>query len=136
MEIVTRVIKTPKKVIKAKEKTITVYIASDGRKFDNKRGCEWWEKSLYYDNLRASIKYKYSKLLSDIVYKFYYVGNEEQLKFMCSEYNYFHNRTKTTNNNKIKIGDWIGIVQDDEGFTTCVISLEEIKQAIKELEGD
>ena len=136
MEIVTKVIKTPKKVIKAKEKTITVYIASDGREFDSKKNCEWWEGQLEYDRIRATIKYRYVELLSRVIYKFYYVENEEQLEFMLPDSCYFYKHTNTVNDNKIKVGEWYGMLFDEDGYTTGIISLSEIKEAIKKLEGD
>ena len=136
MEIVTRVIKTPKKVIKAKEKTITVYIAWDGREFGTERDCNFWEEQLNYDRIRKSIKHKYVRLLSEIISEFYYIENEEQLEFMILDYHYFDKDKYTVNSNKIKVGEWYGLISDSDGDIKGVISLSEIKEAIKKLEGD
>ena len=136
MEIVTRIIKTPKKVIKAKEKTITDYIAWDGREFGTERDCNFWEEQLNYDRIRKSIKHKYVRLLSEIISEFYYIENEEQLEFMILDYHYFDKDKYTVNSNKIKVGEWYGLISDSDGDIKGVISLSEIKEAIKKLEGD
>lgn len=43
-----------KKIIKTYERA--VYIASDGREFDNKDDCEWWEKELEQEKAEKDIE--------------------------------------------------------------------------------
>ncbi len=114
-----------------------IYIAVDGKEFQNRYDCEKYERKLVIEQTLANIKQKYISVGElNLPSTFYYISNAEELEFLKKYFNYtpssyFNHRYE---NGIIGIDGWFGFVVEDGGDYSDTINVYTLSYVINYIE--
>ncbi len=132
------------KTVKSGTKEVNIFVAFDGKEFNNAKDCSSYEIKLIFDEKVNSLKKKY---INGDFYNFpeyyYFASNQEDVETIAKyleysqtyDYVYVDTNNKSQLVNDIKIGEWYGQTYEDGGDyrgNVNIYSLSFVESVVKD----
>jgi len=112
-----------------------VWIASDGKEFNQEHSCRYHERALHITEMWKKVKL--SAFQSSVLGVFYFITDQETLDFLVS--NYTGNWSMTEAGKKLKVGDWVhcDFREDDRNNDEyTIITMSELIETVEKFQGE